>query len=50
VFSEFFHTVLRAALKVPAFTIFAKNTGIPLPPAVSDYHGVINLGREKVPE
>jgi hypothetical protein len=51
-FSEFFPTALRAVLKVTGFTIFAKeqrHTLVSLTNAISDYHGVINLGREEIP-
>jgi hypothetical protein len=49
-FSEFFPTALRSVLKVSAFTIFlsCRHTLASWTCAASNYHGVINLGRENI--
>jgi hypothetical protein len=50
-FSEIFPTALRAALKITAFTILLRNIRHILTSwnhAVSDYHGVINLGEGRI--
>ena len=51
-FSEFFPTALRAVLKVPAFTILLRHSHTldSWTHAVSNYHGVINLYRESIPQ
>jgi hypothetical protein len=48
----FFSIALRAVLKVPVFTILLRLLSYLRlwNPAVSDYHGAINVNREAIPQ
>jgi hypothetical protein len=50
-FLEVFPIALRAVLKVPASAVFLRH--LPpvclLDPAVSDFHGIIDINREDIP-